>query len=66
MSKYSSGCMTPGCDHSFLVEAQGSEEALKKILEESKWHNYDFHPEMPILSEDKIKEIVLRSLKKVA
>lgn len=65
MGKYNCKCIAPGCTHLFLVEANTLEEGVQKVIDLGNAHNYQSHPEMPILSDEKIRVLVTKRIEKV-
>ncbi|KKS92757.1 MAG: hypothetical protein UV68_C0036G0021 [Candidatus Collierbacteria bacterium GW2011_GWC2_43_12] len=65
MGKYTCKCIVPGCSKLFLVDAASENKAIDEILMEGESHNFEDHSEMPILSEEKIKSLVVKGIKKV-
>lgn len=65
MGKYNCKCIAPGCHHVFLVEADTLEEAVQKVIFLGNEHNFKNHPDMPILSDEKLKTLVSKRIQKV-
>jgi hypothetical protein len=63
MGKYTCKCISPGCDKCFEAEAGNKEEAIKLLFEKGESHNFDFHPELPIISDEHKKKLLFCSLK---
>lgn len=65
MGRYSYKCMAPGCGYMFVVYAGTLEEAVDMVVTEGESHIENYHPELPIMSEEKIRSIVTRGIKKI-
>jgi hypothetical protein len=57
--QYSLTCPAQGCNFSVKVNTQNSEWALEKIIELSSFHNKQSHPDLPRITHEQIKNIVL-------
>lgn len=66
MSKYTCSCVAPGCSECFETDADSTEEAVGELLKQSENHNFDMHEELPIVTEEKKKSLVLKSLKQIS
>lgn len=63
MSIYLYKCVVPGCDKCFEVEAISKKEAVNKLLVVDDEHDFEFHPELPIIFEEKKKSLLSRGAK---
>jgi hypothetical protein len=57
--QYSLACPVQGCNFSVKVNTHNSEWALDKITELSSFHNKQSHPDLPRITHEQIKNIVL-------
>lgn len=57
--------MAPGCNHHFVVDAEESNEAVSRILKEENDHNFECHPEMPIITDEKMRSLVKKGVRKI-
>jgi len=57
--QYSLTCPAQGCNFSVKVNTQNSEWALEKIIEVSSFHSKQSHPNLPLITYEQIKNIVL-------
>ncbi len=65
MNKYLCKCIAPGCSFFISVEAENMIEAVEKMLEKGDSHYFENHPDMPVLSDKKIKECIRKNIRKV-
>ena len=64
MNWYTCKCIAPGCSMIFKVGANTKMEAVDKVMVLGDKHNFDTHPEMPYVDEEKIRQFISRSLGK--
>jgi hypothetical protein len=57
-------CPTRGCNFSVKVDAQNSDWAVEKIIEASSVHDKQTHPNLPSMTVQQIKNVVLSDVKK--
>lgn len=62
MDKYSCRCIVPGCEECFEVEAVSRKKAVNKLVISSEEHNLNYHPELPIITVEKIRSLLGKSL----
>ncbi len=61
--KYSFKCPAP-CNYEIKVDAQNDNEAVDKIMAAGKVHAKSAHPDMPPMSEQKMKDMFKAGMKK--
>ena len=61
--KYSFTCPPP-CNYEIKIDAQNDDEALKKIMEAGAVHAKKAHPDMPPMTEEKLKNMFRSGMKK--
>ena len=61
--QYSFICPTRGCNFSVKVNTQSDDWAVEKIIEVSSVHDKQAHPNLPSMTEQQIKSIVLLGAK---
>jgi predicted small metal-binding protein len=61
--KYSFTCPAP-CNYEIKIDAQNDDEALKKIMEAGGVHAKKAHPDMPPMTEEKLKNMFRSGMKK--
>jgi predicted small metal-binding protein len=61
--KYSFTCPAP-CNYEIKIDAQNDDEALKKIMEAGVVHAKKAHPNMPPMTEEKLKNMFRSGMKK--
>jgi hypothetical protein len=57
--QYSLACPVQGCNFSVKVNTQSRDWAVDKIIELSSFHNKQSHPDLPRITYEQIKNIVL-------
>ena len=61
--QYSFICPTRGCNFSVKVDTQNDAWAVEKIIEVSSVHDKHAHPNLPSMTVQQIKNIVLSGVK---
>jgi predicted small metal-binding protein len=61
--KYSFKCPGP-CHYEIKVDAQNDDEAINKIMAVGKVHMKDAHSNMPPMSEQQMKDMLMAGMKK--
>ena len=61
--QYSFTCPTGGCNFSVNVIAQNDDWAVEKIIEVSSVHGKQAHPNLPSMTVQQIKNVVLSGVK---
>jgi hypothetical protein len=57
-------CPTRGCNFSVKVDTQNDDWAVEKIIEASSVHGKQAHPNLPLMTVQQIKNVVLSGIKK--
>jgi len=61
--QYSLACPVEGCNFSVQINTQNCESAIVKIIELSSFHNKQSHPDLPGITHEQIRNIVLPNLR---
>ena len=61
--QYSFTCPTRGCNFSVRVDTQSDDWAVEKIIEVSSVHDRQAHPNLPSMTVQQIRNIVLSDVK---